>query len=214
MFVFIKSIIQLGPETGSWDSKQRVNFCTSCHVGACESSRAQDATPLRSLSTALLFYCNFISSRREKQNAGPCQTCLAMPEIGNTEPSYSGTSWERICPVHHCPVPASPRLGGDHLPSSSHTLGPVSTQSNGQVPSSSQDSQQQQHLYHPCNQQESRGSYSLPPLPGHEERPMLCSHLSSSDPAPASHHEASETPWKQWSPGQRRPVQHHIVTVR
>ncbi|NWY57735.1 DISP2 protein, partial [Chionis minor] len=135
-----------------------------------------------------------------------------MPEIGNTEPSYSGTSWERICPVHHCPVPASPRLGGDHLPSSSHTLGPVSTQSNGQVPSGSQDSQQHPP-YYPCNQQEPPGSYGLPPLPGHGERPMLCSHLSSSDPAPASLHEASETPWKQWSPGQRRPVQHHIVTV-
>uniref|UniRef100_A0A8B9NIM2 Uncharacterized protein n=1 Tax=Accipiter nisus TaxID=211598 RepID=A0A8B9NIM2_9AVES len=153
------------------------------------------------------------ASPREKQNAGPCQTCLAMPEIGNTEPSYSGTSWERICPVHHCPIPASPKLGGDHLPSSSHTLGPVSTQSNGQVPSSSQDSQQH-HLYYPCNQQDPRGSYGLPPLPGHGERPMLCSHLSSGDPAPASHHETSETPWKQWSPGQRRPVQHHIVTVR
>uniref|UniRef100_A0A8C0EG52 Dispatched RND transporter family member 2 n=1 Tax=Bubo bubo TaxID=30461 RepID=A0A8C0EG52_BUBBB len=125
----------------------------------------------------------------EKQNAGPCQTCLAMPEIGNTEPSYSGTSWERICPVHHCPIPASPRLGGDHLPSSSHTLGPVSTQSNGQVPSSSQDSQQH-HLYYPCTQQKPRGSYGLPPLPGHGERPMLCSHLSSGDPPPASHHEA------------------------
>uniref|UniRef100_A0A8C6JHZ7 Uncharacterized protein n=1 Tax=Melopsittacus undulatus TaxID=13146 RepID=A0A8C6JHZ7_MELUD len=125
---------------------------------------------------------------REKPKAGPCQTCLAMPEIGNTEPSYSGTSWERICPVHHCPVPASPRLGADHLPSSSHTLGPVSTQSNGQVPSSSLDSQQH-HLYYPCSQQEPGGSYGLPPLPGHGDRPMLCSHLSSGDPGPASQHE-------------------------
>uniref|UniRef100_G1MWP4 SSD domain-containing protein n=1 Tax=Meleagris gallopavo TaxID=9103 RepID=G1MWP4_MELGA len=151
---------------------------------------------------------------REKRNAGPCQTCLAMPEIANTEPSYSGTSWERICPVHHCPIPASPRQGGDHLPSSSHTLGPISTQSNGQVPSSSQDSQQH-HLYYSCNQQEPRGSYGLPLLPGHGERSTLCSHLSSSDPVPASHHEALETPWKRWSPGQRisQPVQHHIVTV-
>ncbi|XP_068800407.1 protein dispatched homolog 2 isoform X3 [Struthio camelus] len=138
-----------------------------------------------------------------------------MPEIGNTELSYSGTSWERICPVHHCPIPASPRLGGEHLPSSSHTLGPISTQSNGQVPSSSQGSQQP-HLYYSCNQQEPGGSYGLPPLPGHGERPMLCSHHSSGDPTPASHHDVSETPWKQWSPGQRpsRPVQHHIVTVR
>ncbi|XP_068539754.1 protein dispatched homolog 2 [Anas acuta] len=152
---------------------------------------------------------------REKRNAGPCQTCLAMPEIANTEPSYSGTSWERICPVHHCPVPASPRLGGDHLPSSSRTLGPVPTQSNGQVPSSSQDSQQH-HLYYPCNQQEPRGSYGLPQLPGHGERSVLCSHLSSGDPTPAPHRQVSETPWKQWSPGQRpsRPVQHHVVTVR
>ncbi|NWH74096.1 DISP2 protein, partial [Piaya cayana] len=124
-----------------------------------------------------------------------------MPEIGNTELSYSGTSWERICPVHHCPVPASPRLGEEHLPSSSHTLGPVSSQSNGQVPASSPDSQQ-----HPLY-------YPLPALPGHGERPVLCSHLSSSDPLPAPHHEASETPWKQWSPGQRRLVQHHVVTV-
>lgn len=138
-----------------------------------------------------------------------------MPEIANTEPSYSGTSWERICPVHHCPVPASTRLGGDHLPSSSRTLGPVPTQSNGQVPSSSQDSQQH-HLYYPCNQQEPRGSYGLPQLPGHGERSVLCSHLSSSDPTPAPHRQVSETPWKQWSPGQRpsRPVQHHVVTVR
>ncbi|NXA11605.1 DISP2 protein, partial [Sapayoa aenigma] len=136
-----------------------------------------------------------------------------MPEIGNAELSYSGTSWERICPVHHCPIPASPRLGGDNLPSSSHTLGPVPSQSNGQVPSSSQDSQQH-HPYCPCKQEEPRGSYGLPSLPGHGEGPVLCSHLSSSDPVPASHHEASEPPWKQWSPGQRRPVQHHVVTVR
>ncbi|NXF79741.1 DISP2 protein, partial [Sclerurus mexicanus] len=135
-----------------------------------------------------------------------------MPEIGNAELSYSGTSWERICPVHHCPIPASPRRREDNLPSSSHTLRPVSTQSNGQVPLSSQDSQQH-HTYHPCSQEESRGSYGLPSLPGHGERPMLCSHLSSSDPMPASH-EASETPWKQWFPGQRRPLQHHVVTVR
>uniref|UniRef100_A0A8C0U145 Uncharacterized protein n=1 Tax=Cyanistes caeruleus TaxID=156563 RepID=A0A8C0U145_CYACU len=112
-----------------------------------------------------------------------------MPEIGNAELSYSGTSWEKICPVHHCPIPASPGPGEDNLPSSSHTLGPGSTQSNGQVPSSSQDSH-----------------YGLPSLPGHGERPVLCSHLSSGDLVPASHHEASEMPWKQWSPGQRRPA--------
>lgn len=161
----------------------------------------------------LPFYLSLHFSHREKQNAGPCQTCLAMPEIGNVELSYSGTSWEKICPVHHCPIPASPGLGEDNLPSSSHTLGPVSTQSNGQVPASSQDSQQQ-HPYYPCNQEESRGSYSLPSLPGHGEGPVLCSHLSSGDLVPASHPEASETPWKQWSPGQRRPMQHHVVTVR
>uniref|UniRef100_A0A8C7ED83 Dispatched RND transporter family member 2 n=1 Tax=Nothoprocta perdicaria TaxID=30464 RepID=A0A8C7ED83_NOTPE len=131
----------------------------------------------------------------ERRNAGPCQTCLAMPEIGNAELSYSGTSWERICPVHHCPIPASPRLGGDHLPSSSHTLGPISTQSNGQVPSSSQDSQQP-HTYFPCSQQEPEGGRGLPPLPGHGERPVLCSHCSSGEPTPASHHDVAETPWK------------------
>ncbi|NWX90598.1 DISP2 protein, partial [Nothoprocta pentlandii] len=138
-----------------------------------------------------------------------------MPEIGNTELSYSGTSWERICPVHHCPVPASPRLGEDHLPSSSHTLGPISTQSNGQVPSSSQDSQQP-HAYFPCSQQEPEGSRGLPPLPGHGERPVLCSHCSSGEPTPASHHNIPETSWKHWSPGPRpcRPVQRHVVTVR
>uniref|UniRef100_A0A8D2ME32 Dispatched RND transporter family member 2 n=1 Tax=Zonotrichia albicollis TaxID=44394 RepID=A0A8D2ME32_ZONAL len=161
----------------------------------------------------LPFYLSLHFSHREKQNAGPCQTCLAMPEIGNAELSYSGTSWEKICPVHHCPIPASPGLGEDNLPSSSHTLGPVSTQSNGQVPASCQDSQQQ-HPYYPCSQEESRGSYGLPSLPGHGERPVLCSHLSSGDLEAASHPEASETPWKQWSPGQRRPVQHHVVTVR
>ncbi|XP_063014486.1 protein dispatched homolog 2 [Melospiza melodia melodia] len=161
----------------------------------------------------LPFYLSLHFSHREKQNAGPCQTCLAMPEIGNAELSYSGTSWEKICPVHHCPIPASPGLGEDNLPSSSHTLGPASTQSNGQVPASSQDSQQQ-HPYYPCSQEEPRGSYGLPSLPGHGERPVLCSHLSSGDLAAASHPEASETPWKQWSPGQRRPVQHHVVTVR
>ncbi|RLV97292.1 hypothetical protein DV515_00011952 [Chloebia gouldiae] len=155
----------------------------------------------------------YLISLRENQNAGPCQTCLAMPETGNVELSYSGTSWEKICPVHHWPIPASPGLGEDNLPSSSHTLGPVSTQSNGQVPSSSQDLQQ--HCpYYPCNQEESQGSYGLPSLPGCGERPVLCSHLSSGDLVSASHHEASETPWKQWSPGQRRPVQHHVVTVR
>uniref|UniRef100_A0A8D2PV26 Dispatched RND transporter family member 2 n=1 Tax=Zosterops lateralis melanops TaxID=1220523 RepID=A0A8D2PV26_ZOSLA len=126
----------------------------------------------------LPFYLSLHSSHREKQNAGPCQTCLAMPEIGNAELSYSGTSWEKICPVHHCPIPASPGLGEDNLPSSSHTLGPASTQSNGQVPSSSQDSQQHRP-YYPCNQEESQGSYGLPSLPGHGERPVLCSHLSS-----------------------------------
>ncbi|NXK93124.1 DISP2 protein, partial [Formicarius rufipectus] len=135
-----------------------------------------------------------------------------MPEIGNAELSYSGTSWERICPVHHCPIPASPRLGKDNLPSSSHTLGPVSTQSNGQVPLSSQNSQQH-HTYHLCSQEECQGSYGLPSLPGHTERPMLCSHLSSVDPMPALQ-EASETPWKEWSPGQQQPMQHHVVTVR
>ncbi|KAJ7420126.1 Protein dispatched 2 [Willisornis vidua] len=135
-----------------------------------------------------------------------------MPEIGNAELSYSGTSWERICPVHHCPIPASPRLGEENLPSSSHTLGPGSTQSNGQVPLSSQDSQQH-HPYQPCSQEEPRGSSGLPSLPGHGERPVLCSHLSSGAPVPAPQ-EASEPPWKQWSPGQQRPVQHHVVTVR
>ncbi|NXM71617.1 DISP2 protein, partial [Serilophus lunatus] len=129
-----------------------------------------------------------------------------MPEIGNAELSYSGTSWDRICPVHHCPIPGSPRPGGDDPPSCSH--------SNGQVPSSSQDSQQQQPPHPPCQQEEPRGSRALPSLPGHGERPLLCSHLSSGDPEPAPHQEAPEAPWKQWSPGQRRPVQHHVVTVR
>uniref|UniRef100_A0A8C5X2A3 Dispatched RND transporter family member 2 n=1 Tax=Malurus cyaneus samueli TaxID=2593467 RepID=A0A8C5X2A3_9PASS len=207
----MKNTILFSRKADSWYRIQWVNF-EICGRSVSISS-SQDATPQCSLSTSLLFYLTFHFSHREKQNAGPCQTCLAMPEIGNTELSYSGTSWEKICPVHHCPIPASPRLGEDNLPSSSHTLGPVSTQSNGQVPSSSQDLQQQ-HPYHPCTQEESRDSYSLPSLLGHGERPVLCSHLSSGDLVPASHHEAPEMPWKQWSPGQQQPVQHHVVTVR
>ncbi|NXU81377.1 DISP2 protein, partial [Oreotrochilus melanogaster] len=88
------------------------------------------------------------------------------PEMGNTEPSYSGTSWDRICPVHHCPIPASPRLGAEPLPSSSHTPGAVPPQSNGQVPASSRDSQHR-HLYFPREQQEPRGSYALHEEGGH-----------------------------------------------
>ncbi|XP_019352005.1 protein dispatched homolog 2 [Alligator mississippiensis] len=131
------------------------------------------------------------------------------------EPSHSEVPWERGCPVHHCPIAASPSLVRDHLPSSSCMLGPISTQANGQVPSSSQDSHQH-HLYYHCNQQEPRGSYALPPLPGHGERATLCSHHSSGDPLPAPHHENPESHWKQWSHDQHqsRTVQHHIVTVR
>uniref|UniRef100_A0A8C2TSK8 Dispatched RND transporter family member 2 n=1 Tax=Coturnix japonica TaxID=93934 RepID=A0A8C2TSK8_COTJA len=126
------------------------------------------------------------SRKRRAELPPPPRRERSAPRAADSAPP--GTSWERICPVHHCPIPASPRLGGDHLPSSSHTLGPISTQSNGQVPSSSHDLQQH-HLYYSCNQQEPQGSYGLPLLPGHGERSTLCSHLSSSDPVPASHHE-------------------------
>ncbi|XP_019375472.1 PREDICTED: protein dispatched homolog 2 [Gavialis gangeticus] len=152
---------------------------------------------------------------REKVNPEPCQPCLTVPEIRKTEPSHNEVPWEKGCPVHHCPIAASPSLVRDHLPSSSCMLGPISTQANGQVPSSSQDSHQH-HLYYHCNQQEPRGSYALPPLPGHGERATLCSHHSSGDPLPAPHHENPEGHWKQWSHDQHqsRTVQHHIVTVR
>ncbi|KAH1171621.1 protein dispatched homolog 2 [Mauremys mutica] len=154
-------------------------------------------------------------SPREKVNPEPCQTCLNVPEIKKTEPSHGGAPWERVCPVHRCPITASPSLVRGRLPSSSRMLGPMSVQSNGQVPSSSQDLHQH-HLYYHCNQQEPRDSYGLPPLPGHGERATLCSHHSSRDSLPAAHHETSESQWKQWSHDQQqsRPVQHHIVTVR
>lgn len=156
-----------------------------------------------------------ISSRREKVKPELCQSCLNVPEIRKTEPSSSGGSWERRCPVHHCPIDASPSTARYHQASSSHMHAPISTRSNGQVPSGSQDSFQP-HLYYHCNQQEARSSYALPPLPGHGERATLCSHHSSGDSSSTPQHEAADMRWKQWPHDQQqlRPVQHHVVTVR
>ncbi|XP_053129391.1 protein dispatched homolog 2 [Hemicordylus capensis] len=154
-------------------------------------------------------------SSREKVSPERCQACLNVPEIRKTEPSHSGVSWERRCPVHHCPIDSSPNFVRYHPPFPSHMHAPISTRSNGQVPSGSKDSFQP-HLYYHCNQQESRSSYALPPLPGHGERAPSCSQRSSGDSSPTPQHESSESRWKQWSRDQLqlRPVQHHIVTVR
>nr|XP_034953215.1 protein dispatched homolog 2 [Zootoca vivipara] len=152
---------------------------------------------------------------REKVKPELCQSCLNVPEIRKTESSSSGRSWERRCPVHHCPIDASPSSARYHQASSSHMHAPISTRSNGQVPSGSQDSFQP-HLYYHCNQQEARSSYALPPLPGHGERATLCSHHSSGDSSSTPQHEAADMRWKQWPHDQQqfRPVQHHVVTVR
>uniref|UniRef100_A0A8C8VR13 Dispatched RND transporter family member 2 n=1 Tax=Pelusios castaneus TaxID=367368 RepID=A0A8C8VR13_9SAUR len=150
-------------------------------------------------------------SHREKVNPEPCQACLNVPEIRKSEPSHGGTIWERACPVHRCPVTASPCLVRGRLPSSNRMLGPISVQSNGQVPSSSQDSHQH-HLYYHCNQQECRDSYALPPLPGHGERATLCSHHSSGDPLPVPHHETSESQWKEWSHDQQQSRPQHLFS--
>uniref|UniRef100_A0A8C0GJJ2 Dispatched RND transporter family member 2 n=1 Tax=Chelonoidis abingdonii TaxID=106734 RepID=A0A8C0GJJ2_CHEAB len=129
-----------------------------------------------------------------------------------TEPSHGGAPWERVCPVHRCPITASPSLVRGRLPSSNRMLGPMSVQSNGQVPSSSQDLHQH-HLYYHCNQQEPRDSYALPPLPGHGERATLCSHHSSGDSLPAAHHETSEGQWKQWSHDQQQSRPQHLFSL-
>nr|XP_060616286.1 protein dispatched homolog 2 [Anolis sagrei ordinatus] len=154
---------------------------------------------------------------REKVNPAVCQTCLNVPEVRKTEPNPGGTFWERRCPVHHCLISASPSAARKaHQSSSSHMHAPISTRSNGQLPSGSQDSFQP-HFYYPCNQQEARSNYALPPLPGHGERATLCSHRSSADSSSTSRHDdTAEGRWKEWSRDQQplRPVQHHIVTVR
>lgn len=152
---------------------------------------------------------------REQINPEPCQNCLNVPEIRKTEPSHSEVNWERRCPVHHCPIDTSPSPVRYHQPSSSHMHAPISTRSNGQVPSGSQDSFQP-HLYYHCNQQETRSSYALPHLPGHGERATLCSHHSSGDLSSSPQHETTESRWKQWPQDQQqlRRMQHHIVTVR
>ncbi|XP_060118330.1 protein dispatched homolog 2 [Heteronotia binoei] len=154
-------------------------------------------------------------SSREQINPEPCQNCLNVPEIRKAESSHSGVNWERTCPVHHCPIDTSPSSVRYHQPSSSHMHAPISTRSNGQVPSGSQDSFQP-HLYYHCNQQETRSSYALPHLPGHGERATLCSHHSSGDLSSSPQHETTESRWKQWPQDQQqlRRMQHHIVTVR
>ncbi|KAM6461063.1 protein dispatched homolog 2 isoform 1-T1 [Liasis olivaceus] len=155
-------------------------------------------------------------SSREKANPEICQACLNVPDTRKAESSPSGISWERRCPVHHCLLSASPSTMRCHQPTSSHMLAPISTRSNGQVPSGSQDSFQP-HLYYHCNHQETtRSSYALPPLPGHGERATLCSHHSSGDSLSTPRHEITESRWKQWPHDQQhlRPVQHHVVTVR
>ncbi|KAG8126190.1 hypothetical protein E2320_021339 [Naja naja] len=155
-------------------------------------------------------------SSREKANPELGQACLNVPEIRKAESSPSGISWGRRCPVHHCLLNASPNTVRYHQPSSSHKLAPISTRSNGQVPSGSQDSFQP-HLYYHCNHQEAtRSSYALPPLPGHGDRATLCSHRSSGDSLSTPRHETTENRWKQWPHDQQhvRPVQHHVVTVR
>uniref|UniRef100_A0ABM5FAF3 Protein dispatched homolog 2 n=1 Tax=Pogona vitticeps TaxID=103695 RepID=A0ABM5FAF3_9SAUR len=160
--------------------------------------------------------CSSSSSSRETVNPELCQTCLNVPEIKKTEPSPGGSFWDRRCPVHHCLIEASPRSARAHQPSSSHMHAPISTRSNGQVPSSSQDPFQP-HLYYHCNQQETRNSsYALPPLPGHGERATLCSHRSSRNSSLTPQHEATDIQWKEWYRDHQhaRPVQHHVVTVR
>ncbi|XP_069493634.1 protein dispatched homolog 2 isoform X2 [Ambystoma mexicanum] len=144
------------------------------------------------------------------------QSCDSQPRTPRLEP-YSGEgSQERFCRVHQCPINASPIFSRDHLPScSSHSHGLTSNRTNGQVPSNTVDLNPNLRCCH-CSHQDSKDRYTMPHLPGHEERGNLCSRQSSLNHSPTtSVNQTSESQWKQWTHDQQkpRPKQHHIVTV-
>ncbi|XP_078515925.1 protein dispatched homolog 2 [Lissotriton helveticus] len=139
-----------------------------------------------------------------------------VPRITRTDSYCGGGSHERVCRVHQCPINASPVFSRDPLPSSSgHSQRATSNRTNGQVPSTTMDLNPNRRCCY-CSQVDSKDRYTMPHLPGHEERGNMCSNQSSSNPSPsASVKQTSEIHWKQ-CPGdqqQRRAKQHHIVSL-
>ncbi|KAM8921578.1 protein dispatched homolog 2 [Pelodytes ibericus] len=122
---------------------------------------------------------------------------------------------EGVQEVHHCLLQESPSFIRDRLPTSSYCHPPATSRSNGQLPPHSDDTHQHPKCCH-CHHQESKLNYTIPQLPGHEDRGTLCSHLSSVNPSSESSHQTTDCLWKQWANDQRttQPMQHHVVTVR
>ncbi|XP_053331479.1 protein dispatched homolog 2 [Spea bombifrons] len=117
--------------------------------------------------------------------------------------------------VHHCLLQESPSFVRDRLLTSSYCHTPASNKSNGQLTPQSVDIHQHPKCCH-CKHQECKLSYSVPQLPGHEDRGTLCSHLSSVNPSSDTSHLTTDCLWKQWPSDQTttQPMQHHVVTVR
>ncbi|XP_073422825.1 protein dispatched homolog 2 isoform X1 [Dendrobates tinctorius] len=116
---------------------------------------------------------------------------------------------------HHCFLNESPNFTKDHLSISSHYHQPTMGRSNGQLSPCGGDAHQHQKCCH-CSHQERKLSYTVPQLPGHEDRKTLCSHHSSVNTSTDVSHQTTDCIWKQWANDQRatQPVQHHVVTVR
>ncbi|MEE6491909.1 hypothetical protein FKM82_016420 [Ascaphus truei] len=139
------------------------------------------------------------------------QDCDNKPRARGFDAQGSGVARE----VHHCLLKESPSFVRDRLPTSSHCQSPTMSRSNGQVPPRLGDTQQHPKCCH-CSHQERKASYTIPQLPGHEDRGTLCSHQSSGNPSSEASHQTTECLLKQWANDQRtaQPMQHHVVTVR
>uniref|UniRef100_A0A8D2Q3S1 Dispatched RND transporter family member 2 n=1 Tax=Varanus komodoensis TaxID=61221 RepID=A0A8D2Q3S1_VARKO len=162
--------------SGKWLEESDIPVCVTWPA-------LKDAVPLPRLKqdSALCLAGDCMYNRQE----GSSILCSSGSKIG-----YVGPTWQEYKNPERR---ASPSLGRYHQPSSSHRHAPISTRSNGQVPSGSQDSFQP-HLYYHSNQQDTQSSYALPPLPGHGERANLCSHHSSGDSLSTPRHETPLRP--------------------
>ncbi|XP_075700396.1 protein dispatched homolog 2 [Rhinoderma darwinii] len=125
------------------------------------------------------------------------------------------TSNTTLQEVHHCFLKESPNCIRDRLSTSRHCHQPSIDRPNGQLSPRGFDARQHLKCCH-CNHQERKLSYTVPQLPGHEDRKTLCSHHSSVNPSTDSSHQTADYIWKQWVNERRatQTMQHHVVTVR